>query len=131
MYGGGPEYDDPANCAPEDDQYGSQYGGNYGAPYDHYGSRGSVGRRSVGECSKLKCLKLIFPFNLTKCWKLFAIASGSTRNLPVNGSPEPPLPPPRNHDSLNDSKESNDISEAECDRDHPRGNYGGKTVSVR
>lgn len=42
------QYDDPANCAPEDDQYGSQYGGPYGAPYDHYGSRGSVGRRSVG-----------------------------------------------------------------------------------
>ncbi|XP_031640129.1 Down syndrome cell adhesion molecule-like protein Dscam2 isoform X18 [Contarinia nasturtii] len=96
LYGGGPEYDDPANCAPEDDQYGSQYGGNYGAPYDHYGSRGSVGRRSVG----------------------------STRNLPMNGSPEPPAPPPRNH--LNDSKESNEISEAECDRDHPRGNYGEK-----
>ncbi|XP_055318406.1 cell adhesion molecule Dscam2 isoform X29 [Sitodiplosis mosellana] len=106
LYGGGPEYDDPANCAPEDDQYGSQYGGNYGAPYDHYGSRGSVGRRSVG----------------------------STRNLPINGSPEPPAPPPRNHDtprgdrdrdqSLNVSNESNEISEAECDRDHPRGNYG-------
>lgn len=47
MYGGpGPEYDDPANCAPEEDQYGSQYGAPYG--YDHYGSRGSVGRRSVG-----------------------------------------------------------------------------------
>lgn len=29
--------------------------------------------------------------------------------------------------SFNDSKESNEISEAECDRDHgPRGNYGGK-----
>lgn len=27
LYGGGPEYDDPANCAPEEDQYGSQYGG--------------------------------------------------------------------------------------------------------
>ncbi|XP_041784501.1 Down syndrome cell adhesion molecule-like protein Dscam2 isoform X42 [Anopheles merus] len=90
--GPGPEYDDPANCAPEDDQYGSQYGGNYGTPYEHYGSRGSVGRRSVG-------------------------------------SPEPPPPPPRNHDtsnsSFNDSKESNEISEAECDRDNgPRGNYG-------
>lgn len=48
----------------------------------------------------------------------------------MNGSPEPPAPPPRNHDnsnsSFNDSKESNEISEAECDRDHPRGNYGGK-----
>uniref|UniRef100_A0A182YKL3 Down syndrome cell adhesion molecule n=2 Tax=Neocellia TaxID=44535 RepID=A0A182YKL3_ANOST len=92
--GPGPEYDDPANCAPEDDQYGSQYGGNYGTPYEHYGSRGSVGRRSVG-------------------------------------SPEPPPPPPRNHDtsnsSFNDSKESNEISEAECDRDNgPRGNYGGE-----
>ncbi|XP_055593965.1 cell adhesion molecule Dscam2 isoform X15 [Uranotaenia lowii] len=92
MYcGPGPEYDDPANCAPEEDQYGSQYGGNYGTPYDHYGSRGSVGRRSAG-------------------------------------SPEPPPPPPRNHDtsnsSFNDSKESNEISEAECDRDNgPRGNY--------
>lgn len=55
---------------------------------------------------------------------------GSARNLPNNGSPEPPPPPPRNHDmsnsSFNDSKESNEISEAECDRDHgPRGNYGG------
>lgn len=64
-----PEYDDPANCAPEEDQYGSQYG-QYGAPYDHYGSRGSVGRRSVG----------------------------SIRNLPMSNSPEPPPPPPRNHD---------------------------------
>lgn len=47
----------------------------------------------------------------------------------MNGSPEPPAPPPRNHDtsnsSFNDSKESNEISEAECDRDHPRGTYGG------
>uniref|UniRef100_A0AAG5D198 Down syndrome cell adhesion molecule-like protein Dscam2 n=1 Tax=Anopheles atroparvus TaxID=41427 RepID=A0AAG5D198_ANOAO len=95
--GPGPEYDDPANCAPEDDQYGSQYGGNYGTPYEHYGSRGSVGRRSVG-------------------------------------SPEPPPPPPRNHDtsnsSFNDSKESNEISEAECDRDNgPRGNYGASSKS--
>ncbi|XP_067628011.1 cell adhesion molecule Dscam1 isoform X11 [Eurosta solidaginis] len=101
LYSGpGPEYDDPANCAPEEDQYGSQYGGPYGTPYEHYGSRGSMGRRSVG----------------------------SARN-PGNGSPEPPPPPPRNHDmsnsSFNDSKESNEISEAECDRDHgPRGNYG-------
>ncbi|XP_033178595.1 Down syndrome cell adhesion molecule-like protein Dscam2 isoform X13 [Bombus impatiens] len=95
-----PEYDDPANCAPEEDQYGSQYG-QYGAPYDHYGSRGSVGRRSVG----------------------------SARNIPVSGSPEPPPPPPRNHDqnnsSFNDSKESNEISEAECDRDQlVNRNYG-------
>lgn len=97
-----PEYDDPANCAPEEDQYGSQYG-QYGAPYDHYGSRGSVGRRSVG----------------------------SARNIPVSGSPEPPPPPPRNHDqnnsSFNDSKESNEISEAECDRDQlVNRNYGGQ-----
>lgn len=48
----------------------------------------------------------------------------------MNGSPEPPPPPPpRNHEtsnsSFNDSKESNEISEAECDRDNgPRGNYG-------
>ncbi|XP_059477747.1 cell adhesion molecule Dscam2 isoform X48 [Neocloeon triangulifer] len=84
-----PEYDDPANCEPEEDQYGSQYG-PYGAPYDHYGSRNSVSRRSVG----------------------------SARNLPMNGSPEPPPPPPRNHDnSFNESKDSNEISEAECDRD--------------
>lgn len=81
--GGGAEYDDPANC--------TDY---YGAPYDHYGSRKSV---------------------------------GSARIVPGNGSPEPPLPPPRNHaESLNDSKESNEISEAECDRDHPRGTYGGE-----
>ncbi|XP_073989855.1 Down syndrome cell adhesion molecule 1 isoform X9 [Rhodnius prolixus] len=76
-----PEYDDPANCT-EDDPYGSQYT-PYGAPYDHYSSRNSLGRRSVG-------------------------------------SPEPPPPPPRNHDansSANDSKESNEMSEAECDRD--------------
>lgn len=101
MFSAGPEYDDPANCAPEDDQYGSQYGG-YGAPYDHYGSRGSVGRRSVG----------------------------SARNLPMNGSPEPPPPPPRNHDqSFNDSKDSNEISEAECDRDQMV-RYGGKKDSI-
>ncbi|XP_059225644.1 cell adhesion molecule Dscam2 isoform X7 [Stomoxys calcitrans] len=105
LYSGpGPEYDDPANCAPEEDQYGSQYGGPYGTPYDHYGSRGSMGRRSVG----------------------------SARNPGGNSSPEPPPPPPRNHDmsnsSFNDSKESNEISEAECDRDHgPRGNYGEDT----
>ncbi|XP_020284816.1 Down syndrome cell adhesion molecule-like protein Dscam2 isoform X43 [Pseudomyrmex gracilis] len=96
-----PEYDDPANCAPEEDQYGSQYG-QYGAPYDHYGSRGSVGRRSVG----------------------------SARNIPISNSPEPPPPPPRNHQdqnnsSFNDSKESNEISEAECDRDQlVNRNYG-------
>ncbi|XP_070503177.1 cell adhesion molecule Dscam1 isoform X23 [Chironomus tepperi] len=96
----GPEYDDPANCAPEEDQYGSQYGGPYGNPYEHYDSRGSIGRRSQGSIK--------------------------------NSSPEPPPPPPpRNHEtsnsSFNDSKESNEISEAECDRDNgPRGNYGGK-----
>ncbi|XP_057660494.1 cell adhesion molecule Dscam2 isoform X15 [Diorhabda carinulata] len=89
IYSPGPEYDDPANCAPEDEQYGSQYGG-YGAPYDQYGSRGSIGRRSLG----------------------------SLRIPPGNSSPEPPPPPPRNHDpSFNDSKDSNEISEAECDRD--------------
>ncbi|KAK5645477.1 hypothetical protein RI129_006777 [Pyrocoelia pectoralis] len=89
IYSPGPEYDDPANCAPEDEQYGSQYGG-YNAPYDQYGSRGSIGRRSMG----------------------------SLRLQPGNTSPEPPPPPPRNHDqSFNDSKDSNEISEAECDRD--------------
>ncbi|XP_045473824.1 Down syndrome cell adhesion molecule-like protein Dscam2 isoform X12 [Harmonia axyridis] len=87
IYSPGPEYDDPANCAPEDEQYGSQY---YGAPYDHYGSRSSIGRRSLG----------------------------SLRLQPTQSSPEPPPPPPRNHDqSFNDSKDSNEISEAECDRD--------------
>ena len=61
MYGGpGPEYDDPANCAPEEDQYGSQYGAPYGAPYDHYGSRGSVGRRSVGKSTVLFKKKKFF-----------------------------------------------------------------------
>ncbi|XP_039283562.1 Down syndrome cell adhesion molecule-like protein Dscam2 isoform X29 [Nilaparvata lugens] len=100
-----PEYDDPANIGPEEDPYGSQYS-PYGAPYDHYGSRNSVSRRSVG----------------------------SARNLPVSSSPEPPPPPPRNHDpnssgSANDSKESNEISEAECDRDQlVNRNYG---VNVR
>ncbi|XP_065155482.1 cell adhesion molecule Dscam1 isoform X12 [Atheta coriaria] len=87
IYSPGPEYDDPANCAPEDEQYGSQYCG-YGNPYDQYGSRGSIGRRSLG----------------------------SLRIQPTASSPEPPPPPPRNHDP-NDSKDSNEISEAECDRD--------------
>lgn len=118
--GPGPEYDDPANCAPEEDQYGSQYGGNYGTPYDHYGSRGSVGRRSVGELFR-RSLLLLQP----RIERRFFFA----------GSPEPPPPPPRNHDtsnsSFNDSKESNEISEAECDRDNgPRGNYGGKFEST-
>lgn len=48
---------------------------------------------------------------------------------PNNGSPEPPPPPPRNHDpSFNDSKDSNEISEAECDRDQliNSKSYGGK-----
>lgn len=102
IYSPGPEYDDPANCAPEDEQYGSQYGG-YGAPYDQYGSRGSIGRRSLGS------LKL----------------------QPTSSSPEPPPPPPRNHDpSFNDSKDSNEISEAECDRDQLINSrtYGGKLI---
>lgn len=55
------QYDDPANCAPEDDQYGSQYGGPYGAPYDHYGSRNSVGRRSAGMyIAYLNALRFLF-----------------------------------------------------------------------
>lgn len=105
----GPEYDDPANCA-EEDQYGSQYCGPYNsAPYDNYESRGSIGRRSAG----------------------------SIKNNTLTGSPEPPPPPPpRNHEtsnsSFNDSKESNEISEAECDRDNgPRGNYGGKKINTK
>ncbi|XP_065205888.1 cell adhesion molecule Dscam1 isoform X13 [Planococcus citri] len=95
-----PEYDDPANCGDEE-PYGSQYG-SYGAPYDHFGSRNSVGRRSFG----------------------------SARNLPGNSSPEPPPPPPRNHDpnssgtTANDSKESNEMSEAECDMALNRASYG-------
>lgn len=100
IYSPGAEYDDPANCAPEDEQYGSQYGG-YNNPYDQYGSRGSIGRRSLG----------------------------SLRLQPTNNSPEPPPPPPRNHDpSFNDSKDSNEISEAECDRDQliNSHSYGGK-----
>lgn len=44
----------------------------------------------------------------------------------MSSSPEPPPPPPRNHDP-NDSKDSNEISEAECDRDQlVNRNYGGK-----
>ncbi|KAI4460599.1 basigin related [Holotrichia oblita] len=100
IYSPGPEYDDPANCAPEDEQYGSQYGG-YNNPYDQYGSRSSIGRRSLG----------------------------SLRLQPTSNSPEPPPPPPRNHDpSFNDSKDSNEISEAECDRDQliNSHSYGGK-----
>ena len=61
-----------------------------------------------------------------------ACFAGSARNLPVNnGSPEPPPPPPRNNDlnnsnsSANDSKESHEVSEAECDRDMNRASYGG------
>lgn len=41
MYACGPEYDEPACCAPEDEQYT----GAYGTPYsDHYGSRPSIGK---------------------------------------------------------------------------------------
>lgn len=65
MYSGpGPEYDDPANCAPEEDQYGSQYGGPYGTPYDHYGSRGSMGRRSVGQSVIIYNFDFCFLHNL-------------------------------------------------------------------
>ncbi|CAH2991217.1 unnamed protein product [Chilo suppressalis] len=110
IYSTAPEYDDPATCA-EEDQYRArysrpmyacgpeydepaccapedeQYAGAYGTPYsDHYGSRPSIGTR--------------------KC-----------------GSPEPPPPPPRNANndnncssSFNESKDSNEISEAECDQ---------------
>ncbi|XP_047530755.1 Down syndrome cell adhesion molecule-like protein Dscam2 isoform X26 [Vanessa atalanta] len=110
IYSTAPEYDDPATCA-EEDQYRArysrpmyacgpeydepaccapedeQYTGAYGTPYsDHYGSRPSIGTR--------------------KC-----------------GSPEPPPPPPRNANtenncssSFNESKDSNEISEAECDQ---------------
>ena len=56
---------------------------------------------------------------------------GSARNLPMAGSPEPPPPPPRNHDpnsSANESKESNEVSEAECDQLVNR-NYAGNNRS--
>ncbi|VVD03835.1 unnamed protein product [Leptidea sinapis] len=94
IYSTAPEYDDPATCA-EEDQYPAccqpedeQYTGAYGTPYsDHYGSRPSIGTRKCG------------------------------------GSPEPPPPPPRNANndnncssSFNESKDSNEISEAECDQ---------------
>ncbi|XP_048480569.1 Down syndrome cell adhesion molecule-like protein Dscam2 isoform X9 [Plutella xylostella] len=111
IYSTAPEYDDPATCA-EEDQYRArysrpmyacgpeydepaccqpedeQYTGAYGTPYsDHYGSRPSIGTR--------------------KC----------------SSSPEPPPPPPRNANpdnncssSFNESKDSNEISEAECDQ---------------
>ncbi|XP_026462036.1 uncharacterized protein LOC113363767 isoform X1 [Ctenocephalides felis] len=104
LYGGAAEYDDPANCA-EEDQYGSQYQ-PYGAPCDHYGSRKSIVSRNPN-----------------------AQNNGGVTTV-GNGSPEPPPPPPppRNHDqqgngSFNDSKESNEISEAECDRDQLPRNY--------
>ncbi|XP_075974485.1 Down syndrome cell adhesion molecule 1 isoform X3 [Anticarsia gemmatalis] len=88
MYACGPEYDEPACCAPEDEQYT----GAYGTPYsDHYGSRPSI----VCRTGTRKC----------------------------GGSPEPPPPPPRNANndnncssSFNESKDSNEISEAECDQ---------------
>ncbi|XP_022815102.1 Down syndrome cell adhesion molecule-like protein Dscam2 isoform X20 [Spodoptera litura] len=88
MYACGPEYDEPACCAPEDEQYT----GAYGTPYsDHYGSRPSI-----------------------------AYVSGTRK---CGGSPEPPPPPPRNANndnncssSFNESKDSNEISEAECDQ---------------
>ncbi|CAH0714436.1 unnamed protein product, partial [Brenthis ino] len=110
IYSTAPEYDDPATCA-EEDQYRArysrpmyacgpeydepaccapedeQYTGAYGTPYsDHYGSRPSIGTRKCGS------------------------------------SPEPPPPPPRNNtdnncsSSFNESKDSNEISEAECDQ---------------
>lgn len=48
----------------------------------------------------------------------------------MSSSPEPPPPPPRNHDP-NDSKDSNEISEAECDRDQlVNRSYGGKSNFV-
>lgn len=65
------------------------------------------------------------------------VISAGTRKC---GSPEPPPPPPRNANtdnncssSFNESKDSNEISEAECDQ--PR-NYPGKndkrlTMAVR
>lgn len=87
-----------ANCHPEDDQY--RYAGSYGNPYD-----GSMERRSIG----------------------------SLKNTQLSGSPEPPPPPPprtnnneTSNSSFNDSKESNEISEAECDRDMNQSRYGGK-----
>ncbi|XP_076265877.1 Down syndrome cell adhesion molecule 1 isoform X10 [Rhynchophorus ferrugineus] len=114
IYSPGPEYDDPANCAPEDEQYGSQYGG-YGAPYDQYGSRGSIGRRSLGKYFRNPTKNVLPP---TTQVPTTPFDSGSLRIPPTSSSPEPPPPPPRNHDpSFNDSKDSNEISEAECDRD--------------
>lgn len=58
----------------------------------------------------------------------------SIGNTQLSGSPEPPPPPPpRNggphetsNSSFNDSKESNEISEAECDRDMNQSRYGGE-----
>ncbi|ENN75860.1 hypothetical protein YQE_07589, partial [Dendroctonus ponderosae] len=55
----------------------------------------------------------------------------SLRIPPTSSSPEPPPPPPRNHDpSFNDSKDSNEISEAECDRDQLINSrtYGGNAA---
>ncbi|XP_061381082.1 cell adhesion molecule Dscam2 isoform X8 [Danaus plexippus] len=122
IYSTAPEYDDPATCA-EEDQYRArysrpmyacgpeydepaccapedeQYTGAYGTPYsDHYGSRPSIGTRKCGS------------------------------------SPEPPPPPPRNNtdnncsSSFNESKDSNEISEAECDQ--PR-NYPVRAHTVK
>ncbi|CAL8111483.1 unnamed protein product [Orchesella dallaii] len=85
-----PEYDDPANI---EDEYG----------YNSPNRRGSLGRRSMG-----------------------------MRTVPIPESPSPPPPPPprpqdstpqstpshnQSAQSANDSKDSNELSEAECDRD--------------
>ena len=68
--------------------------------------------------------------------EFYDIILGSARNLPGNSSPEPPPPPPRNHDpnssgtTANDSKESNEMSEAECDMALNRASYGGKILAL-
>lgn len=90
-------------------------------------------------CFIIKIIILIIP--LTKKNKITLICNEKVIlflkfNVYYIGSPEPPLPPPRNHDpnvsgtsnEANDSKDSNQISEAECDqhKDSPPQDFGGK-----
>ncbi|GBP44657.1 hypothetical protein EVAR_44185_1 [Eumeta japonica] len=109
IYSTAPEYDDPATCA-EEDQYRARYsrplygcGPEYDEPAccapedEQYGAAYGTPYATRARCA----------------------------------SPEPPPPPPRNQtadnncsSSFNESKDSNEISEAECDQ--PR-NYPGES----
>lgn len=67
MYACGPEYDEPACCAPEDEQYT----GAYGTPYsDHYGSRPSIGKTVKGNVlQNVRLIGKLFYRNLYTLYK--------------------------------------------------------------